>query len=84
MPAVTIRYAGAPICTDAQVLESSDSVIVVTTAEPMPVGTELDVIADDRSLRVRVAGCREGAPGQMRLTVGESDRKKKRGRKRSA
>jgi len=86
MEGVSISYLGVSICGDAEILESDAARLRVTTREPMPVGTELEVTIEGTARRARVTAVAEvrEAAGMTLAFVEEQEAKPKRRRRKTA
>lgn len=82
---VPVTYLGVAICTDAEILEADASGARVSTREPMPVGTELEIEIEGTTRRARVIGVKEIREAEMNLRfVQEEEIKPKRKRKKTS
>ena len=59
MEPVSITYLSVPICTDAQLAESDQAGARIATREPMPVGTEIEIMLNGKLRRARVTSVAE-------------------------
>jgi hypothetical protein len=71
MESVTVRYLGVAVCTDAQVAESDEQGARISTQQPMPVGTDLEVAFGETVRRARVTSVSEVRDAGMRVAYFE-------------
>ena len=67
MEPVSITYLSVPICADAQLAESDETGARIATREPMPVGTEIEIVLDGKPRRARVTSVAELLDAGMRV-----------------
>jgi len=67
METVSITYLGVAVCADAELAESDEAGARITTREPMPVGSEIEVTVGGSARRARVTSVAEVRDAGMRV-----------------